>query len=382
MILLSIFLYFIIFILCLTLDNVKNKNIRRLLIIILYAFLCFGYMTGSDWRDYELYFYGGILDIKYIEREWLFVYLIYFLSKIITDFWLLSGILKILLLHSILCFFSVFTKQKYFALAITYSMGSLLFLIIDYPMRFSCALTLIFYAIYIFYKYNNRIIPMILLGLSPFMHMSALVIVLILLTSPLNKYFYRINRWVLFGIYVFILLISSNVVIYNYIYNSLLPLLSFDSYVEWYAQKGDETIASLGTFVHITFFAIILYHKKIILNTRNGKLVFYFTCISYLIEPILRCIPTAFRINIIFSMFTSVSIAYVLAKNIHIKIQFYLRSVCLLLMSVLLFKYIYTVYAYIPYSNSIPYILTGNHLDYNYRSNYNIIEYNNRIDKQ
>lgn len=383
--LLSILLYFIIFILCLSLDNIsiKNKGIRCFLIIVLYAFLCFGYMSGSDWRSYELYFYeNSFFDSLYINKEWLFAYLIYFLSKIFTDFWLVSGILKILLLHSILCFFSVFTKQKYFALAITYSMGKLLFLIISYPMRFACALTLIFYAIYIFYRYNNRIIPIILLGLAPFLHTAVLAVVLILLTFPLNKYFYRINRWILYGLYVFILLISSNVAIYDFIYNSVLPFLSFDAYTESYAQTGDETIVSLGTLVHLFFFAIILYHRKIILNTENGKVVYYFTCLSYLFEPILRCIPTAFRINIVFSMFTTVSIAYILVKNIHIKKQFYLRSVCLLLMSVLLIKTIYTSYAFIPYSNSIPYILTGNHLDYNYRSNYNRIEYEKRIDKQ
>ncbi len=383
--LLSILYYFIIFILCLSLDNIsiENKGIRYFLIFVLYTFLCFGYMTGSDWRDYELFFYGSsIFDSQYIEKEWLFVYLIHFLSKIIPDFWLVSGMLKILLLHSILCFFSVFTKQKYFALAITYSMGSLLFLIISYPMRFACTLTLIFYAIYIFYKYNNRIIPIILLGLSPFFHKAVLVVVLILLTFPLNKYFYRINRWILYGMYVFILVISSNVVVYDFIYNSVLPFLSLDSYTEWYALKENETIPFLGTFVRLFFFAIILYHKNIILNTKNGKVIYYFTCLSYLIEPFYWFIPTAFRINILFSMFATVSIAYILVKNIHVKNQFYLRSVCLLLMSIILLKSIYTSYAYIPYSNSIPYILTGNHLDYNYRSNYNIIEYEKRIGQQ
>ena len=45
-------IYLIFFFLCLIADNVcgKYKMLYNIIVVSIYVFLCFGYMTGSDWN--------------------------------------------------------------------------------------------------------------------------------------------------------------------------------------------------------------------------------------------------------------------------------------------------------------------------------------------
>ena len=51
----------ILVILLFSVSITKSEKKKRNLIIALMLFLCFGYMTGSDWRSYEQCYHDGFL---------------------------------------------------------------------------------------------------------------------------------------------------------------------------------------------------------------------------------------------------------------------------------------------------------------------------------
>lgn len=83
------FIYIITFLLGILLDSFRvNKNIKIVFIIWLYIFLCFGYMTGSDWRAYELQYQSADYYYYNATYEKGFYTLFYFLKLFISDFFI------------------------------------------------------------------------------------------------------------------------------------------------------------------------------------------------------------------------------------------------------------------------------------------------------
>ena len=84
------FIYIVTFLLGILLDNIRvHRNVRRAFIVWLYIFLCFGYMTGSDWRAYELQY--QFVDYYYLNvtYEKGFYALFYFVKKRNFALWVL-----------------------------------------------------------------------------------------------------------------------------------------------------------------------------------------------------------------------------------------------------------------------------------------------------
>ena len=97
-------LYLFTFILCLMTDyNIKQKKeVRFIILLWLYIFLCFGYMTGSDWRNYELMYNYEDLERYLLKGEIGFVYLVKCFKKITCDFWVFNACMKLFYLYSLL----------------------------------------------------------------------------------------------------------------------------------------------------------------------------------------------------------------------------------------------------------------------------------------
>ena len=86
-------IYFLFFVFCLIFALKKRgghvKTEEKLLLIVLGIFLCTGYMTGSDWRGYELDYYdvNSIEDCLSKPGEFVFYIVCMILNKLGIDFW-------------------------------------------------------------------------------------------------------------------------------------------------------------------------------------------------------------------------------------------------------------------------------------------------------
>ena len=147
----SILLYLVTFGLCVWLDLKPNASngFRKFFIVWLYVFLCFGYMTGSDWRSYEPDY--GDSPMYYAITESVFYYCFFGLSKVIPDYWLAVGLLKMLYLHSFFKVVRSYTDKYLFVTAVVFQ--TLLFMLIDNPLRYMVALTCVNYGLYF---YNTK----------------------------------------------------------------------------------------------------------------------------------------------------------------------------------------------------------------------------------
>lgn len=86
------FLYLLSYISCFVLGISKqryNKVISFTLLVFLAVFLCFGYFCGSDWRNYELWYYRVDLErlfYNYFAEPGYYIYMLVFRFFDI-DFW-------------------------------------------------------------------------------------------------------------------------------------------------------------------------------------------------------------------------------------------------------------------------------------------------------
>ena len=68
-------------------SKIRGLNVEILFFIFLSLIICGGYMTGSDWRNYEIdYYTSDFLNRNYSYSEPLFIYLISTMKLIIPDF--------------------------------------------------------------------------------------------------------------------------------------------------------------------------------------------------------------------------------------------------------------------------------------------------------
>lgn len=329
-------------------------------------------MTGSDWRSYELDYNANYYGRSIALGEVAFAYLGKFAHTFIKDFWLYNGICKILFLTSLLRFIRKFTPHNYLVLALSFA-GSLLFIVIDCPMRFMLALTCILFAISILLEEKTkrrRIVAYSLLAISVLFHTTSILVMLILLTAPLSKYFVKLRTIYLIALFSIFFIIASMSQVYDYIFQNIVPLLAVDRFSE-YMDVSVEGMWSLGRIRSIIYFLMILYFKSDILELKYGKEIFYFACLSSILGPIMSIIPTLFRINMLNGFFSDIALATIVSQSKRNSISQLCGTMVMLVSFAVLCKDCKNNYKYTPYSNSIPYIITQDHLPYNYRSSYN-----------
>lgn len=379
------FFYLLLYLLCLfvcfRLDYpFKSKAVRGVLLISVYLFLCFGYMTGSDWRVYELVYNGEASADKYLDAgEIGFFYLLQYVKKIISDFWVFSALVKILYIFIYVKIAGYFTNYKYSVLGASFGLYTL-FMVISCPYRFLIASTFILIGLYIWFNYNWKwAIPFLLL--APMFHAMTIVVVLILL--PINFFVNRvvdINKNILYLLIFVSIILSSLPATQSFIYDKLIPLVGMEGKGEYYSDYSITAWFSLGTLKFLFFYLLIVYKRKeIIKSSDKGKYVFYYCVISLLLQPFFHAIPTAQRFVILPALFISIALITI-AMNVRYK----KKSVLIYALSFIL---LFTVskeavkWDMNPYSNSLYYILTD-HLPYNYRYNYNLKVNNVNLEDQ
>lgn len=370
----SFVLYLATFLVGFALDR-GNTNVKakKWYIAWLYIFLCFGYMTGSDWRGYELEYEtdGGS---NYL-TEFGFVFVFNLAAKIGMDFWLLAGLMKCLYLYAQIRLLKFLTP--YFSSCLSICMvTSLLFMLIDYPMRFTAATTFLLFALPLLFK--GKVLRFILLSaIGIIFHNTIVITILICLACYfLPDKLLNINKYILSLLYfTFAILVSNTARIAAFQDSIFSMFVQFEARnYSSYTIDSNDSFFTIGSLITALLACFVFFIKdKFLSGDSSNKLILKLAIASSFCFRILLVIPAGYRITTPLSAFSAIIIvSYFNKYNIKLKL------IIVALYFVMLCKDLYSGYVYIPYSNSIPYIVTQQHLPYSERENYNFKEYKKR----
>lgn len=367
-----------------TKNEAKYKSVRKLYVVWLYVFLCFGYMVGTDWRIYESMYKTG-MGLERYQTDPSSWFLFTYVPFVIPDYWLFVGLLKCLYLYSTKWLAAKITDKWLSVLSILVPLQFALMLI-EHPVRFTLAITIYNFAFYFIYEYlmdpkNGKIkkvlISFFLTIVSLSFHVVTIVYILLLPVFLLSRKIVKINSVLLFLLYSVFIIITSNLDLITNIKRMVIL------YMQLYMDIGDyetyeyDDTASVPIYyyaIKLLLFLLILLSKNIIVNKyKNGDKVFSLTVLYFFMQSFFSLIPTGFRFVVPLSVFYGVYIIYMITIKKTRLYAFILVSYTLLSFGRLL----WTNYDFIPYSNSIPYMILG-HKPYKERFYYNLNEYKER----
>lgn len=370
-------IYLLVFILCFIIESYNNKNkiISTLCIYIVYLILCFGYTTGTDWPNYELYFNNEIYNTHFGEREPGLGILTTLCKYIISDFWLFNGLCKVFYLYSLTLLTSCFIKNKWTAIGFSLLFSSL-FIIVNCPMRFMLATA--FINVSASQLLNKKYLLSTIFGIIAFFfHITIIIPILFFATGFLYDKFYQLRKTILIILTIVFLIISNFIGIYQFIFSNVLSFIGLNIFSDsTYSIFNNNSIFSIGTLRNLLLLLFIIKYKELFSDTKSSRLIFFYAVTYFWMDVLFRPIPTAFRLSIFNSIMASVAIAYLISKkncNYIIVPKFY-RYAIVTVFSLLILKTAYGSYVYYPYTNSIPYILFG-HMNYSERVVYNKVKY-------
>ena len=368
-------LYILFFCICFLIEHIKGRKNKFyiFLVVSLFGFLCFGYMTGSDWRGYEeLYLTQSFLRIE-STGEIGFIYAAQFFSRFIPDFWLFNGLMKCLYLATLIRFLMYFTTKPYVSIALGFA-NSLLFMLIDCPMRFMMAMTLVLFSIILLLKKRSKfhiVISIVFLLLSVTLHTAMVIMVGFVLLAFFAPLFSKLHPVYVFLFFIGTILLASFSGIFDFLFDNFIPMLGEERF-DAYTHKEQSTLMTVNTIKYVVLLLILLANKKSILSCKYGEYIYFYACLYFVFFPITYSIPTMFRLNIFFGYFADISFAYLLFEGNRAKTRRQFENTIIIAMTLfMLCRNCYNDYKLTPYSNSIPYIIKGDHLPYSYRDSYN-----------
>ena len=367
-------IYLFSYVVCCLLDKVslkdqQNRLLFRAGIIWIFVFLCFGYMTGSDWRGYELY-YNGVDGVS-TYRDLGFVWLVNIARVLIADFWVFNALCKIFFLSSII--FSIkkiFMLKPWLAIGFFFTFG-LLFMLIDCPMRYMLALGIYFFSLPLFFR-SKYLLFLSTCFLAFFFHVTIVLVYVMTFALLLRRRIRKLNRMLILLFYFVCLYLTTNSSFFESMYSILYNTDSvFSAMAHSYNKYSVDSWYNLGALKSFVFLLIVLiYRERICRFNEIGNIVYSGAIIYFFVSLFAGGVPTLFRIAIPFAIYLIISFV-LLIKSFKRKYNIVSLGIVLVLGLILIMD-VYSSWVYMPYSNSIPYILTE-HLPYFYRERYNLL---------
>lgn len=362
-------LYLLSILLCLIGAFCKRKITQYYILCFLILFLCFGYMTGSDWRNYEIAYASADFKNLFEERFEIGYGILQSICHFLgIDFWTFHIGLKILVFIS-LCRYILYLRINlllFWALFLP-EMGFYFF--IDCPFRNLIALGIFCLAIPSLFE-RRAIAYFSIVTIAICFHTSAIILYLI----------YFLWGKQLKNLYWGILFLASNILAYdieNLINTVFSTFFSFSPFVKdkllYYVMNDDfiQNKMNIGTIYRVLLFILfICFRQKILNGHKYGYILFYLSMIYFAIYPFTISLKIFSRFSIYLLPFCLSSIIVLLStmKN-HIT-----KYSLLLFLLLWTFAKSYTVLTadcrYIPYSSYLQYMLEDKP-SYRYRSNYN-----------
>lgn len=354
--------------------QLKDNKIWFLIVIaFLCIFLCFGYMCGSDWRNYEEMYENidiySLFSTCSVEPGY-YVYMLPF-KLLNISFWNFFIFTKIIVFYIIFSSIIKFTEEYIYLVFMFFVTWYGFYLFIDNPMRNLIAIAICMLAIKpLIERKCWKYFLIILIAIS--FHISAIIMI------PVYFYFTKkisSKVYIIVFILVYILFASSDL-----FWGLISKLFGWIPYIhlkiESYTlgehfQYAQGRFFSLGTIVHVLFFILIMYYRKKIEILKNGVLMFNAAILYLLFYRVAVTVEIFGRILFYFCIFYTIIITYLItifefkSRTIYI---FYL-----LFLSIISTTKIFADFRYIPYTNYITYFIKGEYPSYEERSEYNYI---------
>lgn len=367
-------LYFSILFICLAasfLPITAPRKVKWIFIILLALFFCGGYMTGSDWRNYEtLYSWlddDGVIGLL-MEPAYLLLTIIF--HSLGISFWPFFITLKLCAFGGLMYFLQKYASKKHFLVITFFLFHFGLYFFIDNPMRNLLAICVSYFS----YQYLEGKEWLKFLGvvlLASLFHISAILLLLLFLSYPI-----KLSNLKLFLLFIFFNI--AIIVSYEFIILKVIAAFSFiplvEAKVQHYFIDGsgleNNRLISLGFIVQFLFFLLVLYKRKQIENLPHGKLIFWGTICYIFLYRIAAIVPIFYRLQLYMSVFYSVGVCYVffsLIKKSN-RIAYAMFLTCYL--SYVTYSLIISSYKYVPYTNYINYMFSPE-MSFDYRSEYN-----------
>lgn len=342
----------------------KNSN-NLIYYFILPLFICFGYMTGSDWRAYEIGF-DEILNFKDVfdySKEIGYSLLGYIFKIIGLSFWQYAITVKLIGYYIFLHIYKKYSNGNLFGLLFFY-VNFALFLWIDHPARNFCAIV-----IYLFsFKYiYEKSLPKYLLVclLASFFHLSALFLM------PIYIFNKKYNKK------IYLVLVVISIVIFA-VSHTFLPYISslFESmffYNRFNAYLNDAYIGKSMNVFRFAFIVIIIIlaiiNQNKIEKFKYGTLILNLSIVYLLFFSIGNINVILFRFNFYYVVPFTLLLTY-LFMTMQTAIKMLFKYTIILISFYYMLDLITKDYRYVPYTNYIYYAFYEKP-SYSYRSNYN-----------
>lgn len=332
-------------------------------LFFLMLFLCFGYMTGSDWRVYEEEYYGEF-SARLVEPGYMLLSNLF--SRAGINFWIFHILFKCLFFIVFIAFLRTHVNQLYCGLMLwVASFG--FYMLIDCPFRnvISCmimipAFTCLFQRRYVWYY------VLALLAIS--FHYSA-IIMLLLPVIKVDNLSTKTLVVIYFAVFT-VMAIGGSELILSLVSRALPPILQ-DRILYYEEEYAGASIFSVGLIPRlICLWGILKYRTMIVERYALGSKVISY-CYFYLILSLIYYVfPVLFRSALFLAPFYIMGIIYALGSmkssfKIPVSVAWFIVALAVT------FSTVRSPY-YVPYTNILFHYVTGDMHDYGYRDNYNL----------
>lgn len=364
------YLFFLFSCVFLFLITESRKKTIPIFLCLLGVFLCFGYTTGTDWREYEKLFEvctdedKAYLFLFYEPGFVFYLKLFKILGFSFFPFLILTKVIVYIIVMRSLRYYC--PKNTFYLSLLFYTAWYAFFLFIDNPLRNFIAMGIFFSSLK--YLRERKLIPYLLMTLlAVSFHVSAIIMLVFYYFA--NKT-YKSWKIVLFYILANILLLSKNVIfsVVSFLFSSV-PIVGVK--IEGYATdnvNGEGKLLSLGLIIHVILFVLIIVCRKKIESQENGKLIFMFSVLSAVLFRLGLTITVFSRFQIYLTIFYAASVGIIYYAFDSRSRYMYCLFVSLISV-VPCISYLVKDSRYIPYTNYMFFL--NSKMSFEERENYN-----------
>ena len=347
----------------------KKKLISgKFFLFFLFLFLCFGYTTGSDWRNYELVY--DKIDLSTLWTNLIFEpgYMLYtaIFKFFGVDFWVMWCFTKCIILGVFIHFLNKYNPVDRIGIA-TFFVGVFgFYLFIDNPMRNLIAVTFFLLSVDKFLCGKKKIAYIYILIAFSF-HVTALVLPLYLMF--LSKK-HRFSSWVIIFV-LFNFVFSSQDLLYrisSVIFGGI-PYIEAKIYTYFFLKESDSKLISIGFLVNVVLFCMLLYNYKKI-DDRYKIFCFNSAMLFVCLYRLTFVLDIAARFQYYLYLFYAIGL-FQLCKMLTSSYRLMLYGLLFTMSIYFTLSKITKDSRYIPYTNYLVNLLSGEIMTYRERLIYN-----------
>ena len=346
------------------------KSIENIGLIIIAFFLCFGYMTGTDWYSYEIYYNDPILSKEIAQYRESGYFIIQNLARSLGfGFWTFHIAIKLIVFFSLVNFVRLF-KVNIFLFFALFIPEAGLYLFIDCPFRNLIAFGLGLWALK--YLFDKRTILFFLFAvLALTFHLSAVILILVFFLYKKN-----IRTPIVIVCTIGAYLIAFNIdflILQIYLpLTKISPLISerLKSYI--FDSDFIEKTINIGSYIRFVVLIIFLLFKKQIIADDEKRLYLYnITILLLIIYPFGVSMKILNRFQLYLFPMYIIIILYLL-KSLKIRTNAILLGTFFVMLSIFqTYKLVTKDHRYVPYTNYAEYWIKNDFPKLEFRHTYN-----------